>query len=308
VKLIAPMLATLVGEPFDRPGWSYEEKYDGIRAIAYRSGERVRLVSRNLKDVTAEFPEVARALERLQALQFVLDGEVVAFDTHDVSRFQLLQRRAIGEPVRLAFAVFDHLGRAGALSLERPLHERRAAVEKIVPERGEIVMRARRLAVDGLTAYRTAARSGWEGIVAKDEASPYEPGRRSRSWLKVKCRKESEFVVGGFTAPRGGRHGFGALLLGLYDGRRLRYVGKVGTGFTAATLESVGEGLRSLRTDASPFEPAPRERDATWVRPKLVASVVYAEWTNDGKLRHPSFLGVRHDKKPTECTWADREK
>ena len=168
-------------------------------------------------------------------------------------------------------------------------------------------MRARRLRVDGFAAYRTAQRKGWEGIVAKDDASPYEPGRRSRSWFKVKCRKQSEFVIGGFTAPRGSRRGFGALLLGLYDGKRLRYVGKVGTGFTAAILASLGRELRGLRTGSSPFDPAPREPDVSWVRPRVVAEIAFAEWTADGRLRQPAFVGIRHDKKPTECTWAERE-
>jgi bifunctional non-homologous end joining protein LigD len=134
------------------------------------------------------------------------------------------------------------------------------------------------------------------------------PGRRSQSWLKVKCRKQSEFVVGGFTAPRGGRRHFGALLLGLYDGKRLRYVGKAGTGFTAPMLASLGKELRALHTDCPPFDPAPRERDVAWFRAKLVAEIAYAEWTADGKLRQPAFVGIRHDKKPTECTWAERER
>ncbi|MCW5831461.1 MAG: non-homologous end-joining DNA ligase [Labilithrix sp.] len=306
MKLVEPMLATLAHQPFDRPGWVYEEKYDGIRAMAYRDGERVRLVSRNLKDITVEFAEVARAIEPLQGGDLVLDGEIVAFDAHDVSRFQLLQRRALGEPIRPAFAVFDCLERDGASLLRRPLRERRVALEEIVPARGPSLMRARRLPVDGFAAFRTAQRTGWEGILAKDEASPYEAGRRSRSWLKVKCRKQSEFVIGGFTAPRGLRRCLGALLLGLYEGKRLRYVGKVGTGFSASMLASLSTTLRRLRADSSPFQPAPRE-DATWVRPRLVGEIAYAEWTADGKLRQPAFMGLRHDKKPTECTWVERE-
>ncbi len=307
MQLIAPMLATLFPEPFDRPGWVYEEKYDGIRAMAYRSKGRVRLVSRNLKDLTGEFPEVARAVERLPGGDLVLDGEIVAFDARGVSRFQLLQRRAGGEPVRLAFAVFDCLRRGSEGLLRRPLRERRAALEAVVPDRAGVLLLARRVPGDGFAAYRTAQRSGWEGILAKDESSPYEPGRRARSWLKVKTRRQSEFVVGGFTPPTGSRSDFGALLLGLYDGARLRYVGKVGTGFTAPVLASLGAQLRALRQAASPFEPAPRAKDATWVRPRLVAQIAFAEWTADGKLRQPAFLGLRQDKKSTECTWAGRE-
>jgi bifunctional non-homologous end joining protein LigD len=302
------MLATLVPAPFDREGWVYEEKYDGIRALAYREAKRVRLISRNLNDITAQFSEIARALEPLPGGDIVLDGELVAFDAHEVSRFQLLQRRELGEPARPAYAIFDCLEHGGVELLRRPLRERRAALEEIVPSAGGPLLRARRIEGGGLAAFRTAQRRGWEGILAKDEASRYEPGHRSRSWLKVKCRKQSEFVVGGFTTPKGRRHHFGALLLGLYEGARLRYVGRVGTGFPEAMLASLGAELVSLRTAASPFEAPPREAGATWVEPKLVAEIRYAEWTADGKLRQPAFVGLRHDKTPDECTWAERER
>jgi bifunctional non-homologous end joining protein LigD len=301
--LIAPMLATLVHEPVDRPGWVYEEKYDGIRAIAYRRGPHARLLSRSLQDMTAEFPEVAAALERARGGSLVLDGEIVVFDGDDVSRFQLLQERA--KPA--VYAVFDCLEIDGESLLRRPLRERRRALETVVPERAGVLMRARRLGRGGLAAYETAERKGWEGIVAKDEASTYEPGQRSRSWLKVKCRRQSEFVIGGFTAPAGRRSDLGALLVGLYDGDRLRYAGKVGAGFSRATLADLGARLRALRTASPPFDPAPRVAGVTWARPELVAELAFAEWTRDGKLRQPVFLGLRRDKKPGDCTWAERE-
>jgi bifunctional non-homologous end joining protein LigD len=302
------MLATLVSAPFDRPGWVYEEKYDGYRAMAHRRGKRARLYSRSLNDVTADFAEIAAAIEALPDGDLTLDGEIVAFDRDDVSRFQLLQRRAMGEPIQPVYAAFDCLERGGKSLLERPLRERRRALEAIVPKRSGALMQARRLPTSGLEAYETAQRKGWEGIVAKDDRSLYEPGQRSRSWLKVKCRKQSEFVIGGFTAPGGGRSDFGALLVGLYDGDRLRYAGKIGTGFSGATLADLGAKLRGLRTKTAPFEPAPPEAGVTWVRPKLVAETAFAEWTRDGKLRQPVFLGLRHDKKPQECcTWAERE-
>ena len=306
-RLIRPMLATLTPKPFHRPGWVYEEKYDGVRALAYRRGRRVRLYSRTLRDITTEFPEIARALQGLPDGDVVLDGEIVAFDRHGVSRFQLLQRRALGERVHPVFAIFDCLERAGVTLLRRPLAERRRVLEALgLPRRG-VQMRARRLPPNGLTAYRIAQKRGWEGIIAKDEASPYEPGRRSRSWLKVKCRKEAEFVIGGFTAPTGQRQYFGALLVGLFDGPALRFVGKVGTGFSRKALADLSARMRALRTDESPFRPAPREANVTWVRPELVAQIAFAEWTADGKLRQPAFLGLRHDKKPSECTWSARE-
>ena len=307
IKLIRPMLATLVPEPFQREGWVFEEKYDGIRALAYRRRGQVRLYSRNLKDITPGFSEIARALERLPGDDFVVDGEIVALDRRGVSRFQLLQRRAVGEATRPAFAIFDCLERDGVALLRRPLADRRRVVEAIVPSRPGILIRTRRLPPDGLAAYRLAQRRGWEGIIAKDDASVYEPGRRSRSWLKVKCRKEAEFVVGGFTTPRGQRKHLGALLVGLFDGPALRYVGKVGTGFTEATLSDLSTRMRALRTDEPSFRPAPREAGATWVRPKLVAQVAFAEWTADGKLRQPAFLGLRDDKSAMELTWGARE-
>jgi bifunctional non-homologous end joining protein LigD len=308
IKLIRPMLATLVPKPFHRPGWIYEEKYDGIRALAYLRRGRVRLYSRNLNDITAEFRDIARALQGLPGGDFVLDGEVVAFDRHGVSRFQLLQRRALGEPVRPVFVIFDCLEREGIGLLRRPLTERQRALQATVPRRRGMLMRARRLPDNGLTAYHIAQKRGWEGIIAKDAGSVYEPGRRSRSWLKVKCRKEAEFVIGGFTAPAGQRRHFGALLLGLFDGPALRFVGKVGAGFSQKMLRDLSARMHSLRTDESPFHPVPREVGATWVRPELVAQIAFTEWTADGRLRQPVFLGLRHDKKASECTWSGRER
>jgi bifunctional non-homologous end joining protein LigD len=301
------MLATLVDAPFDRPGWVYEEKYDGIRAVAYRHGSTVRIYSRNLIDITHGFPDIAAALRSLPQDDAVLDGELVAFDARGVSRFQNLQRRGLAGANRPVFAVFDCLHVAGADLLRHPLRHRRAALDTLVPVRRPL-MRSRRLDVDGLAAYRQAKRQGWEGIIAKDEDSIYEPGRRSRSWLKVKVRKESEFVVGGYTPPEGSRAHLGALLVGLYSGEQLRFVGKVGTGYSASVLQDLKRRLEPLITGTAPFAAAPRIRDATWVKPRLVAQVAFAEWTADGKLRQPAFLGLRTDKPPRECTWEDRER
>jgi bifunctional non-homologous end joining protein LigD len=306
--LISPMLATLVPEPVDRPGWVYEEKYDGDRAIAYRRRRRVRIYSRNLKDITADFDEIARAVAGLPGGDLILDGEIVIFDRHDISRFQLLQRRGMGEPLRPVFAIFDCLARDGVSLLRRPLAERRRALEAVVPAGRGVLLRSRRLPGNGFRAYRTAQTKGWEGIIAKDDASPYEPGRRSRSWLKVKCRRESEFVIGGYTAPAGRRRHLGALLVGLYDRGNLRYAGKVGAGFSDQTLGELARQLAPLRTGESPFHPAPRDPGTTWVRPTLVAQIAFAEWTADGKLRQPAFLGLRTDKAPAECRWSERER
>jgi bifunctional non-homologous end joining protein LigD len=299
------MLATLEDAPFHRDGWVYEEKYDGIRALAYRRRGEVRLLSRNLIDRTNGFPHVVHALQKLAGGDFILDGELVTLDEEGVSRFQLWQQ---GGSVR--FAVFDCLERDGVSLLEQPLTARRAALEALISTRPGPLLRARRLPLDGLAAYQHAKDNGWEGIIAKDESAPYEPGKRSASWLKVKIRKESEFVIGGFTPPKKSRAEFGALMVGLYDddGEHLRYCGKVGTGFTAELLKQLGAKLRKLSTASSPFEPAPKERGASWVQPKLVAQLAFHEWTGDGKLRHPAFLGLRDDKSPKECRWSERER
>jgi len=305
VKLIRPMLATLSTEIPTGPGWVFEEKYDGIRALAYRTNKKVRLWSRNALDLTAGFPEIASAVAALPGGDLVIDGELVIFDAKGVSRFQLLQRRGGGG--RAEYAVFDLLEEDGAPLLRRPLNERRAALEALVD--GERALRlSRRMGKSGSSAYATAQKKGWEGIIAKVETSFYEPGVRSRAWLKVKVRKQSEFVIGGFTAPAGSRAHLGALLVGLYDGTHLRYTGKVGSGYTGGSLEDLAARLDPIRSDSSPFADAPRMKDATWVKPKLVAQIAFAEWTAEGKLRQPVFLGLRRDKSPRECRWDERER
>lgn len=289
------MLATLVHDPFDRPGWVYEEKYDGFRLLAYKEGSRVHLLSRNDHDRTADYSDVAEAVSRLEPRTLVLDGELVAFDRRGVSRFQLLQR---GTAAR-AYIVFDCLYDKGRDLRDEPLSVRREALEHAVPESG-IVHCARRLAANGLQAYRYAKRRGLEGLIAKDSQAPYEE-KRSNKWLKVKVRQEEEFVIGGYTAPRGARTKFGALLLGAYDaGGQLRYVGKVGTGFTQQTLDSLYGKLKPLVRAKPAFVDAPRERDATYVSPRLVAEIAFEEWTGDWKLRQPAYLGLRDDKKASE--------
>jgi bifunctional non-homologous end joining protein LigD len=290
------MLATLVDEPFHRPGWVYEEKYDGYRILAYKEGGATRLFSRNDIDRTATFAEIAEAIGRLRDRTLLLDGEAVAFDKHRVSRFQLIQRGS----ARHVFAVFDCLYRNGRDLRREPLAVRRAELEKAVGGAPPGILLSRRLSANGLSAYRLARRRGFEGIVAKDASSPYEE-RRGFKWLKVKVHQEEELVVGGFTAPRGSRAHLGALLLGAYRGRDLHFVGKVGTGFSGATLESLSRKLRPLIRARPPFVDPPREKDATWLKPKLVAQIAFQEWTADAKLRQPVFLGLRDDKSPREA-------
>jgi bifunctional non-homologous end joining protein LigD len=296
------MLATLVDAPFQRPGWVWEEKYDGIRLIAIKDGRHVRLLTRNDKDRTGDFAEVAGAVAALPAPTLVLDGEVVVFDAAGVSRFQLLQRHAIGASPPI-YVVFDCLHLRGTDLMAEPLERRRAALQAEVRE-GAHLQIARRLADDGLRAFDEARRRGLEGVIGKDPRSPYLPGVRSPAWCKVKVRAEDEFVVGGFTAPRGGRQHLGALLVGAWDGPALRYAGKVGTGFTEAILAALRGRLSPLARRDSPFVDAPRGHDVTWVEPRLVAQLAFTERTGDGKLRHPVYLGLREDKRAADVTWS----
>jgi bifunctional non-homologous end joining protein LigD len=292
------MLATPVADVFDRPGWIYEEKYDGIRLVAYKDGSRVSLLTRNLIDRTERFSAIAAAVAALPASTLVLDGEAVVFDSRAVSRFALLQ----GEPGRDAvFVVFDCLHARGCDLRQRPLTERRAVLEREVRE-SSVLRLARRLGPDGRRALARAQRLGLEGIIAKDPASRYLPGLRAPAWKKIKLRHEEEFVIGGFTRPAGSRAHFGALLVGVYEASRLRYAGRVGTGFTDAILADLRRRFASLVRSASPFADLQTLPGATWLEPRLVAQVGFTEWTADHRLRHPTFLGLREDKPPHEVT------
>jgi bifunctional non-homologous end joining protein LigD len=292
---VRPMLATLIAKPFHEPGWIYEEKYDGYRLIAYKDGDWVMLLSRNDKDRTAAFGEISEAIRKLPARSLVLDGEAVVFDRKGISRFQLLQQGGRN----LRFAVFDCLYVNGRDLRKEALRERRPAMEAALTGQ-EKLFPSRRLAPNGLAAFEQAQKRGLEGIVAKDEAAIYIEGR-SKKWLKCKVHQEEEFVIGGYTAPSGQRAHFGALLLGAYDGGQLHYVGKVGTGFSKRTLGSLSAAFRGLIHQRALFVDPPRERDVTYLEPKLVAQIAFQEWTADKKLRQPVFLGLRDDKKPTEC-------
>lgn len=292
---VRPMLATLVNKPFDRPGWVYEEKYDGYRILAYKEGPKVTLLSRNEKDRTDTFAGITDAIARLKDRTVLLDGEAIVFDRHKVSRFQLLQQ---GHSTR--YAVFDCLYSNGTDLRSKPLAERRRALEGVLPEDGEIFI-SRRLSSNGFEAYRLAKERGLEGMVAKDNAAYYAE-RRSTSWLKVKVHQEEELVIGGFTQPGGSRQHLGALLLGAYDERQeLRYVGKVGTGFTRTTLAALSRQLTAIVRQTPAFTDPPRTRGAVFVSPRLVAQIAFQEWTADGKLRQPVYLGLRDDKEPKDC-------
>jgi bifunctional non-homologous end joining protein LigD len=302
---VQPMLATLVKEPFNQPGWVYEEKYDGYRILAYKEGRRVTLVSRNAKDRTAHFAAIAEAVSALPHETLLLDGEVVAFDGRGVSRFQLLQNLA----QKLHYAVFDCLYVDGRDLRADPLSSRRTVLEKILGKpvgKQPTLFASARLAADGLKAYEIAKKKGFEGVIAKDPSSRYTEGR-SGKWLKFKVKQEDEFIIVGYTAPAGAREHFGALLLAAHEKDTLKFVGKVGTGFSQESLAKLfGKFQPLVRSKPAVVDP-PRERDVTWLAPRLVAQIAYGEWTDDRKLRQPVFLGLRDDKRAAEVTIPERQ-
>jgi bifunctional non-homologous end joining protein LigD len=297
---VHPMLATLVAKPFDKPGWVYEEKYDGYRILAYKEGTRVTLLSRNAKDRTQMFSNVAAAVGRLAARTLLLDGEVVAFDRQGVSRFQLLQNLK-SEP---KYAVFDCLYRDGVDLRAQPLTVRRKDLEEVVGRNSTDsaeIFPSTVLASNGLRAFEVATRKGYEGVVAKSESAPYVE-ERSGNWLKFKVHQEDEFIIVGYTAPAGSRQYFGALLLGAHDQAGLHYVGKVGTGFTQESLARLFQLFQPLvKTKPSVIDP-PSEKNVTWLAPRLIAQIAFEELTDDRKLRQPVFLGLRDDKRPRDVT------
>jgi DNA ligase D-like protein (predicted ligase) len=293
---VEPMKAVLTDERFDDDAWLYERKLDGIRCIAIKADRQVRLLSRNDLSLNARFSHVAAALEEDPGMRFVLDGEVVALADGQTS-FERLQQQ--GErPVEIFYYVFDLLHLAGQDVTALPLRTRKSLLRHVVGWHGPLRLTPHRNR-DGIAFYEEACRKRWEGLIAKRADAPYVHGR-SREWLKFKCSAEQELVIGGYTAPRGSRTDLGALLLGVYEDGRLRYAGKVGTGFTRATLQDLAARLAPLVRESSPFVDRVREPHSTWVEPRLVAQVGFSEWTRDGRLRHPRFLGLRDDKAAEE--------
>jgi DNA ligase D-like protein (predicted ligase) len=292
------MKAVLSDAPFSDPGWIFERKLDGIRCIAIRDGSGVALMSRTARRMNDQFPELVRALEAERSRDFIADGEIVAFQG-SVTSFARLQQRA-RKRVPVFLYVFDLPRHEGEDLRPLPLRERKARLRRALQFSGPIRFNPHRRGEHGEELYREACRKGLEGVIAKRADSPYHGGR-SRDWLKLKCHAEQELVIGGFTAPRGSRTEFGALLVGYYEDGSLRYAGKVGTGFDHPTLRSLGARLRELEQPEPPFEPfKPVPPGTRWVRPELVGQVGFAEWTRDGRLRHPRYIGLREDKAARE--------
>jgi bifunctional non-homologous end joining protein LigD len=316
------MLASLEAAPLDSGAFVYEPKYDGIRTVAeVETRGTVRLWSRLGNDKTAQFPEIVQALQRLGRrlkASVVLDGEIVALDdAGEPAGFQHLQGRmhltgryeiagrVLSQPV--ALITFDALRDGDEDLRPLPLTARRARLERILGNAGTPVLRLSEIvAGDGRPLYQRALAHGWEGLIAKRADSPYQSGRRTPDWRKVKLVQRREFVIGGWTDPRGSRGHFGALLLGLRDEGALRYVGHTGTGFGDRELRRVAALLAARPAEACPFATRPRTNERPhWVRPDLVAEVAFTEWTADGRLRHPTYLGLRDDVRPDEVR-ADR--
>lgn len=308
---LQPMYATIGRETPRGEGWSFEPKYDGVRVLAHVGPTGVRLVTRNGKEKTAQFPEVVEALRGLAAAggpPLVLDGEVVALDRGKPARFQALQERVHLKDARAiqrqtgsapaALIAFDILQDGGEWLTELPWMERRAALERRLGSAGSPGLRVSEvLRAAGEEALQRAQERGWEGVIAKRTDSQYRPGKRSDQWLKLKIEFRQEFVVGGWTEPQRSRKHLGSLLVGYFQDGQLRFAGGVGTGFNRESLRAVRERLDRLERKTPPFADPPATRTpAHWVRPEVVVEIRFSEWTADGRLRTPVFLGVREDK------------
>jgi bifunctional non-homologous end joining protein LigD len=294
----APMLATLTDKRFSDKNWLFERKLDGVRALSVHDGGSSYLLSRNQKRLDASYPEL---IEALDGPGFVADGEIVAFDGKQTSFARLQQRihltgtdRIEATGVTVFYYMFDLLAYDGTDLTGLPLRDRkrvlRAAFDFHDPLRFSVHRRT-----DGEAFYREACERVWEGVIAKRADAPYRHGR-STDWLKFKCVRDQEFVVGGFTDPQGSRAGFGALLVGYTEAGKLRYAGKVGTGYDNATLRSLRRRMDGMTQRSSPFADPVREPAAHWIRPELVVQIGFTEWTTDGRLRHPRYTGLREDK------------
>jgi DNA ligase D-like protein (predicted ligase) len=303
---VSPMLATISEERFTREGWLFERKLDGERCLAFCRGRDLRLLSRNRKRLNEKYPEIAEAFRQQEIDTFIADGEIVAFKGRITSFARLQQRMQLERPsaellrtTPVWLYLFDLLYLDRYDTRRVPLRYRKELLHNCFDFQHSLRFVEHRDR-EGEACYREACRRGWEGVIAKNGDSAYV-SKRTRDWLKFKCSREQEFVIGGYTDPRGGRIGFGALLVGYYLRGRLQYSGRVGTGFDHALLLRLRRQLVRLETATCPFasDGLPR-RGVHWVKPNLVAQIGFTEWTPEGKLRHPRFLGLRDDKRPED--------
>jgi bifunctional non-homologous end joining protein LigD len=299
---IAPMLATLTEQRFSDPDWIFERKFDGVRCLAFRDGDRVRLLSRHQQLLNRTYPELVDALAAQQRERFVIDGEVVAFEGRRTSFARLQGRSGLHDPaaarasgIPVFYYLFDLLHLDGRRTTAVPLIWRKRLLRHAVTFTDPLRSTPYRVGA-GQAAHRRACERGEEGVLAKRAEGQYA-STRSGDWLKFKCVRDQEFVIGGFTTPKGSRVGFGALLVGYYDHGELVYAGKVGTGYDTATLRTLRAQMDPLTLEGMPFtRNRPGEPGSRWVAPHLVAQIAFTEWTRDGKLRHPRFTGLRSDK------------
>lgn len=310
-ELFKPMLASLAAKPFDSPDFLFEVKWDGVRTLCFCDGSSTRLFSRSGREVTHQYPEFAGLHEQVGASNAVIDAEIVAMDANGRPSFERLQsrinlsrpndiKRAV-DKVSLDLVCFDIVHLNGRWIGDQPLSERTESLSKTVSFE-ERVMRSEPIAEHGDALFRAARERNLEGIVAKKSSSLYLPGKRSREWLKIKVVQNADCVIGGWTSGQGRRGGsLGALLVGIYEGDDLRYIGSVGTGFTDKALHDVQRELQAIASDTSPFSEKIPGKGIRWVRPKIVCEVEYRELTAGFRFRAPSFKGLRPDKDPTDC-------
>ena len=293
------MLATLSDKPFDDDDWLFEIKWDGYRGICTIDERgKMKLISRNGLDLLAKFPDMEDLAQAFSSVPIVVDGEIVSLDKKGRSDFQRLQYSG-KERVALTYVAFDVLYADGQDLRKRPLDERKALLERLIADE-TLVMYSKHIVGKGTKLYEQAKRNDLEGIIAKKRASTYQE-RRSRDWLKIKAQFEQEFVIGGWTEPKGSRSGFGALLLGVYEDKKLRYVGSVGTGFSSKLLGEIYARLQKLERKTSPFvNEVIANAPVHFTKPELVAEVRFTEWTRERYLRQPAYLGLREDKDPKE--------
>ena len=308
------MKARLVATP-PEGDWIYEIKHDGFRAIALKQGSQVRLLSRNEKDFGERFPEVTNAIREVNAKEAILDGEIVALDPKGRSSFQLLQSSDTGpERPPIFFYAFDLLQLNGRNLQKKPLTTRKALLEKLLQEVSGVLRYSASIEGNATHLLKQASQLGLEGFIAKRKNSVYESGKRSGAWVKLKLHQQQEFVIGGSTPPSGSRQHFGALLVGYQGDKGLCFAGKVGTGFNDTLLRSLHERFKTLEIPDCPFDNLPEKqlgrfgqgitasemKKCRWLKPSLVCQVKFSEWTRDGKLRQPVFLGLREDKAAKE--------
>lgn len=296
---VKPMLATLVDSAFDDPEWVFEIKWDGYRAISYVNGDKVDIRSRNNLSFNAKFKVIVTALQSLN-LNAVLDGEIIAMDEEGHADFQQLQGFAKnGGVVDLAYYVFDIIWHDGKILAKLPLITRKKILEMICPHDNPVIRYSDHISTEGKRFFKVALSNGLEGIMAKKMDSEYVTGFRTRNWLKIKNSQTLEAVICGFTEPRNSRKFFGAVILGKYFGKKLKYIGHSGSGFDEKGLKDLHKKFQSLITNKSPFSQVPKTNaPVTWLTPKLICEVKFSEWTGDKILRHPIFMGLREDKTP----------